>query len=101
LQNFIKNNLCKVSRRRARDQDRNPSRPRRDLRPSRPTPRPRLQKTGLETPSLVQGIEAGGITGLQTLFATAIHSGKKAIKGNFCFKGGWWKATIFSTLTGM
>jgi len=31
LQNFIKNNLCKVSRRRARDRDRNPSRPRRDL----------------------------------------------------------------------
>jgi len=28
-----------------RDRDRNPSRPRRDLRPSRP----RLQKTGLET----------------------------------------------------
>jgi len=53
LQNFIKNNLCKVSRRRARDRDRNPSRPRRDLRPSRPRPRPRLQKTGLETPSLV------------------------------------------------
>jgi len=25
LQNFIKNNLCKVSRRRARDRDRNPS----------------------------------------------------------------------------
>jgi len=51
LQNFIKNNLCKVSRRRARDRDRDPSRPRprprRDLRPSRP--RPRLQKTGLET----------------------------------------------------
>ena len=47
LQNFIKNNLCKVSRRRARDRDRNPSRPRHDLRPSRP--RPRLQKTGLET----------------------------------------------------
>jgi len=43
LQNFVKNNLCKVSRRRARD--RNPSRPRRDLRPSRP----RLQKMGLET----------------------------------------------------
>jgi len=38
LQNFIKNNLCKVSRRSARDRDRNPSRPR----PSRP----RLQKTG-------------------------------------------------------
>jgi len=36
LQNFIKNNLCKVSRRRARDRDRNP-------------PRPRLQKTGIET----------------------------------------------------
>jgi len=32
LQNFIKNNLCKVSGRRARDRDRNPSRPRRDLR---------------------------------------------------------------------
>jgi len=30
LQNFIENNLCKVSRRRARDRDRNPSRPRRD-----------------------------------------------------------------------
>jgi len=30
LQNFIQNNLCKVSRRRARD--RKPSRPRRDLR---------------------------------------------------------------------
>jgi len=47
LQNFIKNNLCKVSRRRVRDRDRNPSRPRRDLRPSRP--RSRFQKTGLET----------------------------------------------------
>jgi len=48
FQNFIKNNLCKVSRRRARDGDRNPSkpRPRRDLRPS--TPRPRLKKTGLD-----------------------------------------------------
>jgi len=34
LQNFIKNNLCKISRRRYRD--RNPS-------------RPRLQKTSLET----------------------------------------------------
>jgi len=41
-------NLYKVSRRRARDRDRNPSkpRPRRDLRPSRPRP-------SLETPSLV------------------------------------------------
>jgi len=47
LQNFTKNNLCKVLRRRARDRNRNPSRPRRDLRPSRP--RMRLQKTGLET----------------------------------------------------
>jgi len=45
LQNFTKNNLCKVSRQRARDRDRNPSRPRRDLRPSRP----KLQKTDLET----------------------------------------------------
>jgi len=45
LQNFIKNNLCKVSRRRARDRDRNPSSLRQDPRPSRP----RLQKTGLET----------------------------------------------------
>jgi len=50
LQNFIKNNLSKVSRRRARDRDRNPSRsrPRRDLRRSRPRPRPKLQKTGVE-----------------------------------------------------
>jgi len=50
LQNFIKNNLSKVSRRRARDRDRNPSRPRprRDLRRSTPSPRPRLQKTGVE-----------------------------------------------------
>jgi len=47
LQNFIKNNLCKLSRPRARVRDRNPSRQRRDLRPSRP--RPRLEKTGLET----------------------------------------------------
>jgi len=40
-----KNNSCKVSRPRARDRDRNPSRPRRDLRPSRPRPRPILEKT--------------------------------------------------------
>jgi len=33
LQNFIKNNLCKVSRWRVRDRDGNPSRPRWDLRP--------------------------------------------------------------------
>ena len=45
LQDFIKNNTCKVSRARARDQDRNPSRPKRDLRHSRP----RLEKTRLET----------------------------------------------------
>ena len=35
LQNFIKNDRCLVSRRRARDPDRNPSRPRRDLRDSK------------------------------------------------------------------
>jgi len=45
LQNFIRNDLCNVSRRRAQVRDRNPSRLRRDVRPSRP----RLQKTGLET----------------------------------------------------
>jgi len=46
-QDYIKNNLFNISRRRARDRDQNPSRPRpkRDLRPSRP----RLQKMGLET----------------------------------------------------
>ena len=44
---FIKNKLCKVSRWRARDRDRNPSRPRRDLKHSRP--RPWLRKMGLET----------------------------------------------------
>jgi len=42
LQDFIKNNSCKVSRLRARDRDQNPLRPRRDL-------RPRLEKTSLET----------------------------------------------------
>jgi len=45
LQNFIRNDLCNVSRRRAQVRDRNPSRLRRDVRPSRP----RLQETGLET----------------------------------------------------
>jgi len=45
LQNFIKNNLCKVLRGRAWDRDQNPSRPRRNLRPSKP----RLQNTGLLT----------------------------------------------------
>ena len=66
MQNFIKNNLCKVSRRRAQDRDRNPSRPRRDLRDrdfkkrvSRPRPsletlsminRPIVQLTSCEPP---------------------------------------------------
>jgi len=44
LQDFI-NNSCKISRLRARDRDRNPSKPRRDLRHSRL----RLETTGLET----------------------------------------------------
>jgi len=39
----MKNNLCKVSRRRARDRDRKPSRRRRDLRDRD------SKKTGLET----------------------------------------------------
>jgi len=55
LQNFIKNNLCKVSRRRVRDRNQNPWSPRRDLRHWRP--RLRLQEMGLETrletPSLI------------------------------------------------
>jgi len=59
LQNFIKNNLCKVSRRRARDRDRNASRPRRDLRPSRP----RLQTTGLETRLETETKSRDSITG--------------------------------------
>jgi len=42
LHNYVKNNRCKVSRRRARDRDQNLLRPRRDL-------TPRLQKTDLET----------------------------------------------------
>jgi len=47
LQKFVKNSPCKISRWRARDRDRNHSRPRliQDLRPSRA----RLQKTDLET----------------------------------------------------
>jgi len=61
LQNVIKNNLCKVSRQRARDRERNASRPRarRDLRPSRP----RLQKTGLETSLETETKSRDSITG--------------------------------------
>ena len=57
LQNFIKNNLCKVSRRRARDRDRNPSRPRQDLRDRDSKKRVSRRVSGprpsLETPSLI------------------------------------------------
>ena len=54
-------------RRRARDRDRNPSRPRprRDLRPSRPKPKPRLQKRGLETRLETETKSRGSITGRQ------------------------------------
>jgi len=63
LQNFIKNNLYKVSRRRARDRVRNPSRPklRRDFRDrdsqkrvSRRVSKPRPY---LKTPSLLLWLE--------------------------------------------
>jgi len=77
LQNFINNNLCKVSRRRARDRDRNASRPRRDLRP----PRPRLQKTGLETHLETETKSRDSITGrgtkhfeTQSCFLVQIHA---------------------------
>jgi len=64
MQNFIKNNLCKVSRRRARDRYRNSSRPRprRDQRPSRPSLQKRVSRRvsrprpSLETPSLVSRV---------------------------------------------
>jgi len=68
LQNFIKNNLCKVSRRRARDQDQNPLRPRRDLRPSRP----RLQETSLETRLETETKSRDSITGNLTITFSAI-----------------------------
>jgi len=62
FQYLIKNNLCRVSRRRVRDRDRNPSRPRRDLRDrdskkrvSRHVSRPR---PSLETPSLISSVSA-------------------------------------------
>jgi len=53
LQNFIKNNPCKVSRRRARDRDRNPSRPRRDLQDRDFKKR----FSGLESPSLAKALK--------------------------------------------
>jgi len=58
---FYKNNLSKVSGRRARDRDRNSSRPRRNLRPSRL--RPRLQKTGLETRLETETKSRASVTG--------------------------------------
>jgi len=64
-QNFIKNSLCKVSRLRALDRDRNPSRQRRDLRPSRP----RLRKTGLETETETKSRDS--ITGLEVVAKSA------------------------------
>jgi len=80
LQNFIKNNLCKVSRRRARDRDQHPSWPRRDRdetwdlrdrdskkRVSRPVSRLR---PSLETPSLV---------GITVLLRVAIMSPEKGL----------------------
>jgi len=55
LQDFIKYNSCKVSRLRARD--RNPLRPRQDLRHSRP----RLEKTGLEKRFQTETKSQGGV----------------------------------------
>jgi len=68
LQN-LKKNLSKVSSRRSWDRDRNPSRPRRDLRPSRlrPRPRQRLQKTGVETRLETETKSRDSITGEHSL----------------------------------
>jgi len=66
LQKFIKNNLCKVSRRRA--QDRNPS----ETRPSRPT----LQKTGLETRLETETESRDSITGLNAFQKQAKTTGE-------------------------
>jgi len=64
MQNFIKNNLCKVSRRRARDRNPSRPRPRRDLRPSRP--KLRLQKTVLKTRLEAETKSRDSITGSLT-----------------------------------
>jgi len=61
LQNVIKRNLCKVSRRRARDRDRNPS-------------RPRLQKTDLETRLETEAKSRDNITAKQHTALQVNHS---------------------------